>query len=319
MCATCGCSDTGGAVLIGERGEIIANGHAHSHADGNHTHDHDHADHGQGHEHEHEHEAHDHAGHHHDHSQAPHDHRHDRAADNHAHHHGDGNFEHVHPAQASTLVTLERAVLAKNDALAGRNRAWFAGCGIVALNLVSSPGSGKTTLLERTIRELGAELPMVVIEGDQATENDSVRIRAAGARALQVNTGTGCHLEADMIERALQELAPAANSIVMIENVGNLVCPALFDLGEHAKVAILSVTEGDDKPAKYPHMFAAADLFIINKIDLLPYVDFDVERCIAHARAVRPGIPAIALSARTGENMGAWYDWIRESRALSAV
>jgi hydrogenase nickel incorporation protein HypB len=210
-------------------------------------------------------------------------------------------------------------VLAKNDALAARNRRWFAEAGIVALNLVSSPGSGKTSLLERTIRELGAEVPMVVIEGDQATENDSARIRAAGARALQVNTGTGCHLEADMIARALDELGPGSNSVVMIENVGNLVCPALFDLGEQAKVAILSVTEGDDKPAKYPHMFAAADLFVINKIDLLPYVDFDVARCIAHARAVRPGLQALVLSAKTGENIGAWYDWIRRARAAAAV
>jgi hydrogenase nickel incorporation protein HypB len=279
MCATCGCSDAGGAVLIGEFGISPA---------------HDHSDH----DHDHEHTAHEHG----------------QIAE--PHHHGDGNFDHIHPPQA-TVVTLERAVLAKNDALAGRNRAWFAAHGIVALNLVSSPGSGKTSLLERTIRELGAEVPMVVIEGDQATENDSARIRTAGARALQVNTGTGCHLEADMIARALDALAPDAHSVVMIENVGNLVCPALFDLGERAKVAILSVTEGDDKPAKYPHMFAAADLFIINKIDLLPYVDFDVERCLAHARAVRPGLTAIALSAKTGENISAWYDWIRRSRTAA--
>jgi hydrogenase nickel incorporation protein HypB len=283
MCATCGCSDTGAAVLIAENGRIIANGHGRDHGE----HDHDHAtEHG--------------------------------AREPIPHHHGDGNLNHVHPGQASTVVTLERAVLAKNDALAARNRAWFAERGIVALNLVSSPGSGKTSLLERTIRDLGAEISMVVIEGDQATENDSARIRAAGARALQVNTGTGCHLEADMIERAVDVLAPQPNSVVMIENVGNLVCPALFDLGEHAKVAILSVTEGDDKPAKYPHMFAAADLFIINKIDLLPYVDFDLERCIARARAVRPGLTAIALSAKTGENISAWYDWLRTSRAVAA-
>jgi hydrogenase nickel incorporation protein HypB len=303
MCATCGCSDTGGAVLIGERGNLIGNDHDHNH-DQAHAHgDHAHGDRN--------------AGHGHDHSGHDHDADHDRTAGDQRHHHGDGNFDHIHPPETSTLVTLERAVLAKNDALAERNRRWFAECGIVALNLVSSPGSGKTSLLERTIRELGAEVPMVVIEGDQATENDSARIRAAGARALQVNTGTGCHLEADMIARALDALAPAANSVVMIENVGNLVCPALFDLGERAKVAILSVTEGDDKPAKYPHMFAAADLFIVNKIDLLPYVDFDVERCIAHARAVRPGLTAIALSAKTGENISAWYDWIRRSLAAA--
>ena len=160
---------------------------------------------------------------------------------------------------------------------------------------------------------------MVVIEGDQATENDSARIRAAGARALQVNTGTGCHLEAEIVGRALDVLAPGDDSVVMIENVGNLVCPALFDLGEHAKVAILSVTEGDDKPAKYPHMFAAADLFIINKIDLLPYVDFDVDRCIAHARSVKPGLRAIVLSARNGQNLEEWYDWLRARRTYAIV
>lgn len=219
----------------------------------------------------------------------------------------------------SRTVTLERAVLAKNDALAATNRSWFAQRRILALNLVSSPGSGKTTLLERTIRDVGARVPLVVVEGDQATENDSARIRAAGGRALQVNTGTGCHLEAETIGRAIAALDPAPGSVVMIENVGNLVCPALFDLGERAKVAILSVTEGDDKPAKYPHMFAAADLFVVNKIDLLPYVDFDVARAIAHARAVNPRLEVIALSARTGENLEAWYAWLDRARAAGAA
>ena len=246
-------------------------------------------------------------------------------ADPHAHAHADGTVHshddgHTHMRrERTTTISLERAVLAKNDALAEKNRAWFAQRGILALNLVSSPGSGKTTLLERTIRDLGAEVPIVVIEGDQATENDSARIRAAGARALQVNTGTGCHLEAEIVGRALDVLAPGDDSVVMIENVGNLVCPALFDLGEHAKIAILSVTEGDDKPAKYPHMFAAADLFIINKIDLLPYVDFDVDRCIAHARSVKPGLRAIVLSARNGQNLEEWYDWLRARRTLTSV
>jgi hydrogenase nickel incorporation protein HypB len=239
-----------------------------------------------------------------------HEHDHDHA---HAHEPLGGHTHRLDAADSRTIA-LERAVLAKNDALAELNRQRFEERGILALNLVSSPGSGKTTLLERTIRDLGAEVPLAVIEGDQATENDSARIRAAGARALQVNTGTGCHLEAETIGHAVDVLAPPPDCVVMIENVGNLVCPALFDLGERAKVAILSVTEGDDKPAKYPHMFAAADLFIINKIDLLPYVDFDVERCIAHARAVRPGLEAIALSARTGENVTAWYAWLAQSR-----
>jgi len=274
MCATCGCTPSGGALLVLSSEHDHGDGHVHAH------------DHGDGHVHDHAHAV----------AHAP-------------------ALQAVEPH----VVALEQAVLAKNDALAARNRAWFAERGVLALNLVSSPGSGKTTLLERTIRDLGATVPMVVIEGDQATENDSRRIRAAGARALQVNTGTGCHLEAEIVGRALDVLAPADGSVVMIENVGNLVCPALFDLGEEAKVAILSVTEGDDKPAKYPHMFAAADLFIINKVDLLPYVDFDVERCIAHARSVRPGIETIVLSARSGENLEAWYAWLRTARTRVAA
>ena len=288
MCVTCGCSDTQAAVLVGSGVHTHADGTVHSH-DGDDVHSHDDA----------------------------------QAQPRRGFGVADGYAPACDPLDATTegwrshTVTLERAVLAKNDALAQKNRAWFAQRGILALNLVSSPGSGKTTLLERTIRDLGAEVPMVVIEGDQATENDSARIRAAGARALQVNTGTGCHLEAQIVGRALDVLAPGNDSVVMIENVGNLVCPALFDLGEHAKVAILSVTEGDDKPAKYPHMFAAADLFIINKIDLLPYVDFDVDRCIAHARAVNPGLRAIVLSARSGENLDEWYDWLRASRTFA--
>ena len=214
----------------------------------------------------------------------------------------------------TSIVSLELAVLAKNDALAERNRVWFAQRGIVALNLVSSPGSGKTTLLERTIRDCGAEFDLTVIEGDQATARDGERVRAAGARAVQVNTGTGCHLEAQMIADALHILQPDRHSVLVVENVGNLVCPALFDLGERAKVAIISVTEGDDKPEKYPHMFAASELVIINKIDLLPYVDFSIDRCKAAARALRADISIIELSARTGEGMDRWYDWIRAQR-----
>ncbi len=187
------------------------------------------------------------------------------------------------------MIELEARILAKNDARAQKNRAWFRGREILALNLVSSPGAGKTSLLERTIRDLGRELRLYVIEGDQATAHDSERIRAAGAPAVQVNTGSGCHLEADMIARGLQELRPSAGSIVMIENVGNLVCPALFDLGERAKAVILSVTEGEDKPLKYPHMFRAANLMILNKIDLLPHVDFDLPRAIANAARVQSG------------------------------
>jgi hydrogenase nickel incorporation protein HypB len=219
-----------------------------------------------------------------------------------------------------TVVALEARLLAKNDALAERNRAWFKGREILALNLVSSPGSGKTTLLERMIRDLGGETSLSVIEGDQATANDSQRIRAAGAPCVQVNTGTGCHLEADMIARGLAELKPRVGSMVLIENVGNLVCPALFDLGEHAKVAILSVTEGEDKPLKYPHMFQASRAMLLNKIDLVPHLDFDVERAVDNARAVNPDIAVFRVSARTGEGLAAWYDWIRtEAAAVRAM
>jgi hydrogenase nickel incorporation protein HypB len=188
---------------------------------------------------------------------------------------------------------------------------------VLALNLVSSPGSGKTTLLERTIRDLKGDLPMFVVEGDQETANDATRIRAAGAPVVQVNTGTGCHLEADMVARGLAELKPPPGAVVMIENVGNLVCPALFDLGERAKVVILSVTEGEDKPLKYPHMFRAAEIMILNKIDLLPHVDFDVPRAIANALQVNPKITVLRLSARTGEGLEAWYRWLRREAAAA--
>ena len=206
-------------------------------------------------------------------------------------------------------------MLQKNDALAARNRAWLRGREVLALNLVSSPGAGKTALLERTIRDFGERRPISVIEGDQQTLFDAERIRATGAAAVQVNTGTGCHLEADMVMEAIKVLRPASGSIVMIENVGNLVCPALFDLGEECKVAILSVTEGEDKPAKYPHMFQASKLMLLNKIDLLPYVDFDVERSLAFAREVNPDIEVLHVSAKTGEGLDAWYEWLESSAA----
>ncbi|WP_409410872.1 hydrogenase nickel incorporation protein HypB [Bradyrhizobium sp. sBnM-33] len=200
--------------------------------------------------------------------------------------------------------------------MAATNRAWFSGREILALNLVSSPGAGKTTLLERTIRDLHHEANLFVIEGDQATANDGERIRLAGAPAVQVNTGTGCHLEADMIARGISELRPPSGSIVMIENVGNLVCPAMFDLGEHARIVVLSVTEGEDKPIKYPHMFRSANLMILNKIDLLPHVDFDVDRTVAYARQVNPDIEVIQLSSRTGAGLEQWYDWLRRQMQL---
>ena len=213
------------------------------------------------------------------------------------------------------IVAVEQDILARNDAIAARNRGFLAERAIFAANLVSSPGSGKTTLLVRTIEALAGTLRVAVIEGDQQTSLDADRIRATGARAVQVNTGRGCHLDAAMVERALAALAPPDGSVVLIENVGNLVCPAAFDLGEAHKVVILSVTEGDDKPLKYPDMFHAADLMVINKVDLLPYVAFDVDRAVARARQIRPGLPALTVSATTGEGFAAWLAWLADGSA----
>ncbi|MGE0788293.1 MAG: hydrogenase nickel incorporation protein HypB [Sandaracinaceae bacterium] len=212
---------------------------------------------------------------------------------------------------SARVVQVGQAILRKNDQLADRNRAFFLGRRVAAFNLVSSPGAGKTTLLERTIRALGSEVPLAVLEGDQATDRDAERIRAAGARAVQINTGAGCHLDADMVWSHLEALDLAMGSLLLIENVGNLVCPALFDLGERAKVVVCSVTEGDDKPIKYPHMFRASRLMVLNKVDLLPYVDFDVARCIEHARSVNPEIEVLEVSAKDGTGLDAWLDWIR--------
>jgi hydrogenase nickel incorporation protein HypB len=213
---------------------------------------------------------------------------------------------------------MEAQILGKNQLIAERNRGWLAGRGILALNLLSSPGAGKTTLLERTITDLKAELTVGVIEGDQATSNDAQRIRAAGAPAVQINTGTGCHLEADMLQRALTVLNPPPASLLLIENVGNLVCPALFDLGEQAKVVIFSVTEGEDKPLKYPHIFAAAQLLLLSKIDLLPHVRFDLERATANALRINPKLTVFGVSAYSGEGMATWYAWLKSETAARA-
>ena len=186
--------------------------------------------------------------------------------------------------------------------------------GLVALNLMSSPGSGKTTLLERTIRDMGAELPCAVVEGDQETLLDAERIAATGARAVQINTGSGCHLDADMLASGLRSLDPPPGTLLFVENVGNLVCPALFDLGESARVVIISVTEGTDKPLKYPHVFRTADLVLVNKIDLLPHVDFDVGRCVGYARRANPGAEVLEVSATRGDGLEGWYDWLRRPR-----
>ncbi len=212
------------------------------------------------------------------------------------------------------IVQIERDILSKNRSYADKNRSFFTKKGVLALKFVSSPGSGKTSLLVRAIGDLKERFAVTVIEGDQQTSNDAERIRAAGAKAIQVNTGKGCHLDAHMVGHALETLAPADNSLLFIENVGNLVCPAAFDLGEAHKVVLLSTTEGEDKPAKYPDMFAAADLMLLNKSDLLPYLDFDVGACIGHALRVNPNLQTLVVSAKTGEGLTAFYAWV-EARA----
>ncbi len=215
------------------------------------------------------------------------------------------------------MVSIERDILSRNDDFAADNRRWLAGRGILALNLVSSPGSGKTSLLVRTISALQAmpqAVPVSVVEGDQQTSFDAERIRATGAPALQINTGKGCHLDAQMVGRALTRLAPSEGSVLLVENVGNLVCPAAFDLGEAAKVVVLSVTEGEDKPLKYPDMFAAASLMLINKIDLLPHLSFDMDKTIDFALRVNPRLQVIPLSATSGEGFDAWLAWLLARR-----
>lgn len=216
-------------------------------------------------------------------------------------------------------VLLEQKVLAHNDELAERNRTWLGERDILAVNLMSSPGSGKTTLLERTIRSLGAKLPMSVVEGDQETRFDAERIQATGCAVVQVNTGAGCHLDAAMLATALDHLAPPPGSVVMIENVGNLVCPALFDLGEHHRAVVTSVTEGADKPLKYPHMFRTADVVLLNKVDLLPYVDFDVAAFTEAVHRVRPAAAVLPVSATRGNGMPEWYAWLLDARRRDAA
>ncbi|MBW4616043.1 MAG: hydrogenase nickel incorporation protein HypB [Desmonostoc vinosum HA7617-LM4] len=222
---------------------------------------------------------------------------------------------HIHAQIHNTTISLEQDILAKNNLIAAQNRGWFKGRNIIALNLMSSPGAGKTTLLTRTINDLKHQLFMSVIEGDQETTNDAQKIKQTGCKVVQINTNTGCHLDASMIDKSLQKLNPPLNSVVMIENVGNLVCPALFDLGEQAKVVILSVTEGEDKPIKYPHMFRASDIMIITKIDLLPYVQFDVQKCIEYAQQVNPQIQIFQVSATQGTGLDSWYKWLTEKVA----
>ncbi|MGH2707179.1 MAG: hydrogenase nickel incorporation protein HypB [Actinomycetota bacterium] len=236
--------------------------------------------------------------------------RHDH--DHHHHDHGLASGSATEAESARRTLVLEQEVLGKNNLLAARNRGWFEGREILAVNLMSSPGAGKTTLLERTIRDLSGDVALSVVEGDQETLLDADRIRATGCRVVQINTGSGCHLDAEMLARGLRTLDPPAGSLVLIENVGNLVCPALFDLGEAAKVVIASVTEGEDKPLKYPHMFRAAELMLLNKVDLLPHLAFDVQRCIAYARQVNPALDVFPISATRGDGLDHWYAWLRQ-------
>ena len=242
-----------------------------------------------------------------------HGHDHDHAHPHDDHHHGHDE-PHVH-GPGGEIISLETAILGKNNEIATRNRGWFEGRGVIALNIVSSPGSGKTTLLEETIKRMKDKADIAVIEGDQMTSNDADRIRDAGARAVQINTGAGCHLEADMIASAVKSLDPQTGSILMIENVGNLVCPAMFDLGEKMKIAVISTTEGEDKPIKYPHMFRAVEWVVINKMDLAPHVDFDEEMCRRNILEVNPGVKIFCLSARTGDGMDAWCSNLAELKA----
>ncbi|NJD26155.1 MAG: hydrogenase nickel incorporation protein HypB [Betaproteobacteria bacterium] len=318
MCTVCGCGGDGARVA--EEGHA----HTHVHADGTvHSHAHGHGD-----EHAHAHDAavadaHEHSHRHTDgvvHSH-PHVHQGEHVhPQDHHHEHGIGGDldfgagparAHVPGMSQARMVQIEQDILSKNDAYAAANRKRFDEHGIFALNLVSSPGSGKTTLLVRTIELLKGEFPVCVVEGDQQTSNDAERIRATGVPAIQINTGKGCHLDGHMVGHAVERLNPADDSLFLVENVGNLVCPAAFALGEHHKVAILSVTEGEDKPLKYPDMFRAADVMLLNKCDLLPHLDFDADLAEANARRVNPDLTIFRVSATRGEGMSAWLDWIR--------
>ncbi|AFZ00039.1 hydrogenase nickel incorporation protein HypB [Calothrix sp. PCC 6303] len=283
MCVTCGCSDDAEVTVTNlENGKVELV------------------------------ESHDHLHHHHHHNQ--HSHTHTLA---------DGTVvTHTHEQQTlaataihshNQTISLEQNILAKNNLIAAQNRGWFKGRNILAINLMSSPGSGKTTLLTRTINDLKSQLTISVIEGDQETTNDAKKIQDTGCKVVQINTGAGCHLDAEMIDQGLQQLNPPLDSVVMIENVGNLVCPALFDLGENSKVVILSVTEGEDKPIKYPQMFRNSQVMILTKIDLLPYINFDVQKCIEYALQVNPQIQIFKLSATTGEGLDSWYKWISDN------
>lgn len=273
MCITCGCSSDENEVKI-----IKVDGKTISHS---HSHDHGNGPHVHSHSHDHDHE----------------------------HHHHDHDHSHSHIME----IDLEKDILHKNDLLAERNKGYFEAKNIYAINLVSSPGSGKTSLLERTIADLKSEISFGVIEGDQQTSNDADRIAALEVPVIQINTGKGCHLDSEMISKAVKQLSPVDGTLLMIENVGNLVCPSMFDLGENTRVVIISITEGEDKPIKYPDMFYGSQICIINKIDLLPYLKFDIEKLKDYAKKVNPNLLFFEVSAYTGEGMESWYNFLKKS------
>jgi len=275
MCVTCGCSSDDNDVRITKvDGKTVQHSHVHSHGHEHHEHTHSH---------------------------------------DHGHEHHDHDDDHAHSHHQFKEIDLEREILHKNDLLAERNKGYFEAKNIFAINLVSSPGSGKTSLLERTIADLKNEISFNVIEGDQQTTNDADRIAALHVPVIQINTGKGCHLDSEMIAKAVKELSPKDGSLMMIENVGNLVCPSMFDLGENSRVVIISITEGEDKPIKYPDMFYGSQVCIINKIDLLPYLKFDIEKLKDYARKVNPNLEFFEVSAYTGQGMEAWYNFLKKS------
>ncbi len=282
MCGTCGCGSEKNGVVIQNPLEIKT----HQHEIQNHEHHHSHED---------------------QHAHDGHSHSHEHSHDGHSH-------SHEHSPHKKKVLEIEQDILQQNDIMAARNKGYFEAKNIFALNLVSSPGSGKTALLERTLKDLKEDLSFYVIEGDQQTLNDANRIAAVGIPVIQINTGKGCHLESDMVYDAVKKLDIKDDSILMIENVGNLVCPSMFNLGESKRVVIISTTEGEDKPLKYPDMFHTSDICIINKIDLIPYLQFDMAQLKENALKVNPHLQFFELSATTGEGMEAWYQWLKENR-----
>lgn len=283
MCENCGCGKPGEKAVIRIPGEDIpdVDNNVHEHGDGHfHSHPHNHED--------------------------GHDHHH-----NHYHEASDHSHEHLH-SSSGKVISIEKDLLQANNLMAERNRGMFEAKKLTVINLMSSPGSGKTSILERTISELKGEFKFVVIEGDQQTMNDAERIKATGAPVIQVNTGNGCHLNAEMINMAVKKLDPEDGSVLLIENVGNLVCPSIFDLGESFRIVVMSVTEGEDKPLKYPNMFRSVSLCLLNKSDLLPYLDYNVSLAIKYGQQVNPDLQFIELSAKSGEGMITWYNWLKE-------